>query len=185
MVLLIMTSPVAFALYCLPNTEAYFKKWWGLLLKTLMVYPIIVALIAMSQVMGIIFTSLNSSSTGPITSIMGLLAVAAPLFLIPFGFKISGGIIGSVYSRSRDIGQAINTGIRGRADDPNSAISKARNRAGMATTEAGISRRVMGARIRGRREAGLGQLIPGRAGAGARQNARNAAAGYRADEAAK
>ena len=184
LVLLIMTSPVAFALYCLPNTEAYFKKWWGLLLKTLMVYPIIVGLIAMSQVMGIIFTSLGSTSTLGLPKIMGLLAVAAPLFLIPFGFRISGGMIGAVYSRSREMGQALNTRIRGRADDPTSQISRARDRAGMATTEAGISRRVLGARIRGRREGGIRQLIPGQAGAGARATARDAAAGYRADEAA-
>ena len=184
LVLLIMTSPVAFALYCLPNTEAYFKKWWGLLLKTLMVYPIIVGLIAMSQVMGIIFTSLGSTSTLGLPKIMGLLAVAAPLFLIPFGFRISGGMIGAVYSRSREMGQALNTRIRGRADDPTSQISRARDRAGMATTEAGISRRVLGARIRGRREGGIRQLIPGQAGAGARATASQAAADYRADEAA-
>ena len=34
---LLFTSPIAFAMYCLPNTEQYFKKWWGLLLRTLAV----------------------------------------------------------------------------------------------------------------------------------------------------
>jgi hypothetical protein len=58
LVLLVMTSPIAFALYCLPNTESLFRRWWSLLIRTLVVYPVVVSLIAMSQVMGIIFTHL-------------------------------------------------------------------------------------------------------------------------------
>ncbi|HEY1645108.1 MAG TPA: hypothetical protein VGF75_01845, partial [Candidatus Saccharimonadales bacterium] len=46
-VVLLMVSPVAFALYCLPNTEKYFRKWWDLFIKTLMVYPIVMIVFAM------------------------------------------------------------------------------------------------------------------------------------------
>jgi hypothetical protein len=56
LVLLVMTSPVAFALYCLPNTESLFRRWWSLLIRTLVVYPVVVCIIAISQVLGIVFT---------------------------------------------------------------------------------------------------------------------------------
>ena len=43
---LIFVAPVAFALYALPNTERYFKKWWEVLQQMLIVYPIIVLMFA-------------------------------------------------------------------------------------------------------------------------------------------
>src|SRR5206468_11271700 len=36
---LVLSSPVACALYVLPNTSRFFKRWWDLLLEALMVYP--------------------------------------------------------------------------------------------------------------------------------------------------
>ncbi len=93
--LLLMISPVAFALYVLPNTEQYFKKWWDLLIKTLMVYPIVMIVFAVASISGYIVT--NMLGNNPLTNIMGLLATVAPLFLIPFAFKMSGGAIGSAH----------------------------------------------------------------------------------------
>jgi hypothetical protein len=54
-IFLVIVSPIAFALYCLPNTEQYFQKWWDLLFKTLLVYPIIMVIFSISQVMAAIF----------------------------------------------------------------------------------------------------------------------------------
>ncbi|MEI7758641.1 MAG: hypothetical protein WCJ05_00465 [bacterium] len=126
LVLLVMTSPIAFALYCLPNTEALFKRWWNLLLRTLVVYPVIVLLICMSQVMGIIFSHLGATSTLGGTKLMAIVAIAAPLFLIPFGFRMAGGVIGNVANGVRTMGNRLTHGIQGDRNDPNSRINRAR-----------------------------------------------------------
>ena len=126
LVLLVMTSPIAFALYCLPNTESLFRRWWNLLLRTLVVYPVIVLLICMSQVMGIIFSHLGATSTLGGTKLMAIVAVAAPLFLIPFGFRMAGGVIGNVANGVRTMGNRLATGIQGNRNDPNSRINRAR-----------------------------------------------------------
>ncbi len=49
---LIITSPVAIALFVLPGTEKYFKQWLKLFLAMLMLYPIIAIIFAMSDIMG-------------------------------------------------------------------------------------------------------------------------------------
>ncbi len=99
LVLLTILAPVAIALWLLPSTEQYFKKWWDLFLKTLMVYPIIAALFAISGVMATIaFTGADpgDSGTGNVAGgfsiVTGVILSFAPLFLIPFAFKFAGGI---------------------------------------------------------------------------------------------
>ncbi|MGH7240778.1 MAG: hypothetical protein ACREGB_00600 [Candidatus Saccharimonadales bacterium] len=97
-VFLVIISPVAFALYCLPNTEKYFKKWWDILFETLLVFPIITALFAMGKVSAYL---LSHSSSGALSNglaqIMGVVALVMPLLLIPFSFKIAGGLIGRAH----------------------------------------------------------------------------------------
>ncbi len=139
LVLLVMSSPVAFALYCLPNTEVFFKKWWSLTLKTLAVYPIIVGLFAMSQVMGIIFSSLDSGSTGDITKFLGVAAVAAPIFLVPFAFKLSGGAIAGVAGGVAKLSKVTSNAIKGDPRDPKSRINRAKANAQQARHDAGVS----------------------------------------------
>lgn len=100
LVFLIIISPVAFALYIFPGTEKYFRQWWNLYLRTLLVYPIIAAIFALSDVFGAI--TLNSAATAggnaadPVKLITGVLVVYAPLFLIPFAFRFAGGVMGQV-----------------------------------------------------------------------------------------
>ena len=83
LIFLLMISPVAFALYCLPNTEKYFKKWWDLLIKTLVVYPVIVILFCMAQVMAIIFGSGYIDGDSFLAKILAMIAIGIPLSLIP------------------------------------------------------------------------------------------------------
>lgn len=98
-VLLIVVSPVAFALYCLPNTEKYFKQWWDLLLKTLLIYPIMAVLFALGFIMSATIGASAHGHSGPISSLTQFVAIFAfmvPLGLIPFAFKMAGGIIGGI-----------------------------------------------------------------------------------------
>lgn len=100
-ILLTLVSPVAISLLVLPGTEKYFRKWWEYFTKTLMVYPIIAAIFAVSDVMGAVFLKAQRATGGPIQDIIVIFVVIvvvyAPLFMIPFAFKLSGGFLGSIY----------------------------------------------------------------------------------------
>ena len=91
-VLLTLFSPIAFALYALPNTETYFKKWWKLLVQALMVYPVVMVIVAIGSILSAITYKTGSISGG----ITGFVLQFLPLIATPFAFKISGGILGTI-----------------------------------------------------------------------------------------
>lgn len=106
---LVLISPVAFALYALPNTQQYFRKWWDLLLEALMVFPIIMIIFAMADILSITILDANSinpqniTTTGA-TSAASILAIIVaivlqflPLFIIPFAFRMAGGVLGRMH----------------------------------------------------------------------------------------
>gem|GEM_PF-4169831 len=92
-IFLIMISPVAFALYCLPNTEKYFKQWWDMLLKTLLVYPIMGVIFAIANVLSVTISKTSSGLLDTLADFMAIFALMVPLFLIPFAFRIAGGVM--------------------------------------------------------------------------------------------
>ena len=94
LIFLTIISPVAIACFVLPGTEKYFQKWWGLFVKTLLVYPIIAVIFAMSDIFGsIIFSNNQGGLTGVARIITGIIVIYAPLFMIPFAFRFAGGAI--------------------------------------------------------------------------------------------
>lgn len=99
-ILLTLVSPVAIALLVLPGTEKYFRRWWEYFIKTLAVYPIIAAIFAVSDAMGAIFLKVQTESNAlndVVIVIVLIVVVYAPLFMIPFSFKLAGGFLGSIY----------------------------------------------------------------------------------------
>jgi hypothetical protein len=127
--LLVLLSPIAFALYCLPNTEQYFRKWWDLLLKTLLVYPIIAVLFAMGNVFAITITR-SPKTFGPLTALMGVIALFVPLFLVPFSFKLAGGVLGRMHDILSTGGKRFAEGVKGNPNNPFSRRNIAKDRAG-------------------------------------------------------
>lgn len=124
-IFLTIVSPVAIACFVLPGTEKYFKKWFDLFIKTLMVYPIIAGIFAMSNVLAAILLSdatggtvMNNlfDTTASIHSLQlfaqgvgesgnadkalkffaAVIIIYAPLVLIPFAFKLAGGAIATI-----------------------------------------------------------------------------------------
>ncbi len=101
---LIIISPFAFALYCLPNTERYFKKWWELLFKTLLVYPIVIIIFAIADIMSVTILKANGVAgvDGQINNVLAAVVAFVlqflPLLMIPFAFKFAGGAIGSIHA---------------------------------------------------------------------------------------
>ncbi len=102
LVFLIIVAPIAIALFVLPGTEKFFRQWWSIFLKTLMVYPIIAAIFTMSDVLAAII--LDGATKSSVTGVAGLamimtgiIVIYAPLFLIPFAFKFAGGVLGAMH----------------------------------------------------------------------------------------
>jgi hypothetical protein len=163
-VFLTITAPIAFALYCLPNTEQYFKKWWDLLIKTLVVYPVVALIIAIAGVTSVIFGTLSNDDSW--NQVLGIIAGIIPLFLIPFAFKISGGVISQVSGMTKKGADWANKSLRGNPNDPNSRYNTARSRAQAGREQNGTSVGAIGTRLR-----------HGRGGAAIRRSARTGAAG--------
>jgi len=98
LIMLVIISPIAIAAWVLPNTDQYFKRWWGLFTSLLMMYPIIMLLLAS----GTIFANIITNGEGTITQsnflnhIIALLALAATVGMIPFTLKASSSLLGKV-----------------------------------------------------------------------------------------
>jgi hypothetical protein len=141
--LLIIVSPVAFALYCLPSTEKYFKKWWELLTKALLVYPIVIVIFAVADIMAVTIQAANGLGDGPllaqapvvvqtpakaIAALIAFVAMFLPMMMIPWAFKMAGGLIGSVVATLSKFGNQGIQAIKGNANDPNSLQNSTRRR---------------------------------------------------------
>ncbi len=113
-VFLTVVSGVAVALFILPSTEQYFRKWWDLFVKTLIMYPIITALFAVSNIMTIILLSSANAGGGTIgvAQVIAAIFVAfAPIALVPFSFKFAGGALAAVMNASQGFAQRASTAL--------------------------------------------------------------------------
>lgn len=96
--LLIVASPLAFAAWVLPNTEAYFGRWLSTFVKLILMYPIIMALLSVAgDVGGLVPVAVNGSGVAGTTTtaigstIIRVLAAAAAFAAVPQTFKWAGG----------------------------------------------------------------------------------------------
>jgi hypothetical protein len=111
---LIFVSPVAFALYTLPNTERYFKQWWDWLLRALLVYPIIGATFAIANVMSL---TISYSTTGLKRSLLSLLSIFVmfiPLIAIPYSIRLAGGLIARTHDAVTGVRDKAHQGAQGK-----------------------------------------------------------------------
>lgn len=127
-IFLVFVSPVAFALYCLPNTEQYFRKWWDLLFKTLLIYPIIAVIFAIANILAatINISSQTSGIKDTLGDLLSIIALVAPLFLIPYSFRIAGGLLGRAHEVASGIGKRGAEAYKGNPNDPTSRQNRAR-----------------------------------------------------------
>ena len=79
-----------------------------------MVYPIVELVMVMAGVAGVIVSSINGWSG----QLLGVVAKIAPLALIPFAFKLSGGVISQTYSGATNLGKKLSEGIKGNPNNP-------------------------------------------------------------------
>lgn len=93
-IMLVIVSPVAILAYVLPNTQRVYKVWWDTFLKTLLMFPMIAALIATGRVFSAVALSGNEGNL--FDQIIGFVAYFGPYFMIPLTFRFAGGIMSGV-----------------------------------------------------------------------------------------
>ena len=91
--LLAVLAPLAFAAAILPNTEHWFKKWWSMLISMLALYPMAALLFAGVQLSARIVAS---DEANWFTTLIALLMMGAPLFLLPFLARQTGPMLGKL-----------------------------------------------------------------------------------------
>lgn len=148
-IFLVLVSPVAFALYCLPNTEKYFKQWWSLFVKTLLVYPIIALLFAMADILSVVIglAFQNEGAATTVGEIGSVILMFIPLFMIPWAFKMSGGAIGAVGGFIQGLGKKTTEAIKGDPRNEGSLQNQARRKATLNRAASGLTWGMAGAAL--------------------------------------
>lgn len=91
-VILVIISPVAIAASILPNTEQYFKSWRKLLMSMLLLFPMAELLFAGSKFAAYVVL-ISGQEMGVVAA---LFIMAAPLGMLPWLARSSGGILSTV-----------------------------------------------------------------------------------------
>lgn len=138
-VLLAVSSPLAFAAWTLPNTEGLFKFWWNTLIKLLVMYPLIIALIAIGELSAKLIIAGDNTTTQ--WQIVALIALFAPFFLIPQTFNFAGGIIGNIAGNWATYREKVSNALFGEARDQGSYRAAMRRNRVRYQTQRNISRR--------------------------------------------
>lgn len=128
--LIIMLAPLALLAWVLPNTDKYFKMWITNLIKLILMYPMIIAIMAAAQVVVIVGAGNSSGDVkGTFTSVLTLFAPMIAFFMIPATFKMSGtvisGINGAIASKGKSFSNATAGSLRknmGESIKKNSAL---------------------------------------------------------------
>lgn len=131
-IILAIASPLAFAAFLLPNTKNLFDKWRKLFMGMLFLYPTASLLFGGAQLAGWI----TFSQEGAVNKIMGMFIMAAPLFMLPWLAKSSGGILAKVGDGIGKVGKNIQNRTQ-KALDPGIQARKAERRAELEAGERG------------------------------------------------
>ena len=103
---LVVVAPLAFVAWLLPNTEQYFKKWWGLFSQMLFAYPMVMAVFGAAIFVAELIQGVNQINSqvdapeiggpGVISAIVPLRVLGIPLFVIPKLIMSTNSILGKV-----------------------------------------------------------------------------------------
>lgn len=131
-IFLVLVAPVAFALYTLPNTEQYFRKWWDLLFRTLLVYPIIMVTFAIANIMSVLISKSGNGAgqNSFLAQILSIIVLVIPLVAIPYSFRLAGGLIGKLHDVVTNYGKRSAEAVKGNQNDPQSWRNRTRRNLG-------------------------------------------------------
>lgn len=101
----IMIAPLAIASYVLPGTQKLWEFWKKTFTTTLLMFPIVMLFLgsgrALSNVIG------AGSPDSKAASILAVMVFFAPYFMLPFAFKMAGGLMSTIFSIANDRSRGI------------------------------------------------------------------------------
>jgi hypothetical protein len=97
----VLMAPLAIAAYVLPGTQKLWNFWKDALLTSMVMFPIIMIFLASGKAL----SSLLSSAGTTEMTILAIFVYFAPFFLLPFAFKLAGGLMSTIFSIANDRGR--------------------------------------------------------------------------------
>ena len=92
----VLITPIAIASFVLPGTERLGRFWRDTLIATLAMFPIIMAFLAAGAALAEITLSVNSGNYW--YHVLAIIFFFAPYFMLPFAFRIAGGLMERIVS---------------------------------------------------------------------------------------
>jgi hypothetical protein len=99
---LVVFAPLAILAWIFPGTNKFWKLWWESFSKLLLLYPLIMAVLAVGRVFADVIQS--SGIDGIVAILLKLVAYIGPFFFVPSAFKYGGTALASM-------GNAVNRGV--------------------------------------------------------------------------
>lgn len=104
---LVVVSPVAIALYMLPNTKSVFDKWLKLFEGLLLVYPVSGLLIGAGNFVSRLLLSGGMSSGGFFATFTSMVVGIVPVFFIPSVLRNSFNAVGNLGAKITGMGRGL------------------------------------------------------------------------------
>lgn len=95
----VILAPFAIACYVLPGTQKVWAFWKNTFLTALFMYPIIMLFIGAGRAASAIVGSNGSSGA---MNILAIMLYFAPYFMLPYAFKMAGGLMSTIFSIAND-----------------------------------------------------------------------------------
>lgn len=104
---LILMAPLAIAAYVLPGTQKLWSFWKKTFMSTLLMFPIIMLFLKSGEFFAAVVTDDGVSGT-----LMRVIAIIAPYFMLPMAFKMAGGLMSTVTGMVSDRGRGMFGGLK-------------------------------------------------------------------------
>jgi hypothetical protein len=124
----VIIAPLAIAAYVLPGTQKLWHFWRETFITSLAMFPIIMLFLASGKALATVLGAVGSTEM----TFLAVIVYFAPFFLLPFAFKLAGGLMSTIFAVANDRG-------RGGFD----RLKKGRQASGAAHRERTIGRRVL------------------------------------------
>lgn len=102
-ILCLILAPIAIACYVLPGTQKVWGFWKNTTVTSLMMFPIIMGFIAAGEIMA----RVAGVPGTPQAHLLSLIVFYAPYFMLPYSFKMAGGLMATIFSISNDKSRGI------------------------------------------------------------------------------
>lgn len=93
LIVIIVISPIALALYLLPNTKDWASRWFDIFTKFLLIYPVVALLFGASYIASRVVAEQASSNGQTLLAMFSLGIQVIPLFITPVILTVGGGML--------------------------------------------------------------------------------------------